>query len=535
VVLYTDVSSGPNSGGENDEGAYLSIFGKHFGSSGLGNAVKVYIGGAQVASYRYLGPSRGRPDIQQLTVQVGALANPTPGVPLPIKVTVNGVPSNTDQTFTVNPGHMLFVSRSGNDSTAIPGDITHPYRHVQNGSSGAFDVMRPGDTIVMRGTPLAAGASLSADPTPSSSAWTDTSNGYFLRFINRNGTAPTGAAGSGPLALIAYPNEDVYIYESYASGAKGAISGVDTSAYAGGRYVTVADLRIEAGGPSGVINQQIAAQHWRIVNNELTASTGRSDPYNLAGAITGNGPGSFWVGNHIHDIDSASPGEMHGIYIDGDGSYEVAYNLIESVADGNGFQVYVDGTNGSDAANNVHFHHNLVHGAAKYGLNIADGAAGGFLLYDNLVYDAAYGCLRFNTNTLSAAKVYNNTFFNCVTSGNSSYGVVNNDWNLPSNALDMQNNILYASGAYTGGSVGMSTGIGTLTHNLFYNGTDPTDWDAHPITANPQFLSTSTPDLHLSPSSPAIGAGSTTVSSTVTTDYDLKPRSSSIDIGAYQH
>jgi hypothetical protein len=535
-VLYTDVASGPNSGGENNEGAYLSIFGKNFGSSGLGSTVKVYVNGVEVNGYRYLGPSRGRPDVQEITVQVGALGSPAAGTPLPIKVVVNGVASNTDQTFTVNPGRMLFVSQSGNDATAVAGDINHPYRHVQNGSTGAFDVAKPGDTIVMRGTN--AGASLTSDPTAAGSAWTDQDSGYFLRFIYLNGTAPTGASGSGPISVIAYPDEDVYVYESYASGAKGAFSGVDTTSYTGGRYVTIADLRIESGGAAGVVNEQIDGQSWRVVNNEISATTGGSDPYNLAGGITGNGSNTFWVGNHVHDMDSASPGEMHGIYIDGDGSYQVAYNWIAGVPDGTGFQVYVDGTNGSTVANNVVFHHNMISSVAKYGINIADGSSSGFVYYDNVVYNAAYGCLRFNTVSLKAAKIYNNTFYSCSSHGG--YGVITNDWNLPSGALDMENNIFYASsgGSYAGGSVGMSGGIGTVTHNLFYNGNDGDSWDAHPISGNPLFLtlSVTAPDLHLQTGSPAIGAGSTTVAPVVTTDYDLKPRSSTaIDIGAYTH
>ncbi|NOY63572.1 MAG: hypothetical protein GXP10_10580, partial [Gammaproteobacteria bacterium] len=57
-VLYTDVVSGPNSGGENNNGAYLSIFGVNFGTpSGLGNTTKVYIGNQEVADYKYLGSS----------------------------------------------------------------------------------------------------------------------------------------------------------------------------------------------------------------------------------------------------------------------------------------------------------------------------------------------------------------------------------------------------------------------------------------------------------------------------------------------
>src|SRR6266404_4331312 len=147
LVLYTDLISGPNSGGENNKGAYLSIFGKNFGSSGLGTTVKVFIGGVEVDNYRYLGPSKGRADIQQLTVQVGALGNPAPGSALPIQVSVNGAASNTDQTFMVNPGRLLFVDNlKGSDSRAVIGDITHPFRHVQTSSlsQGAWGEAQPG-------------------------------------------------------------------------------------------------------------------------------------------------------------------------------------------------------------------------------------------------------------------------------------------------------------------------------------------------------------------------------------------------------
>src|SRR6185312_16439421 len=107
LVLYTDLVSGPNSGGENDKGAYLSIFGKHFGHSGLGTRTRVYIGGTEVAVYRYLGPSHGSPDIEQISVQIGKLGAPPLGVPLPIVVKVDGIPSNADSTFIVNPGRIL--------------------------------------------------------------------------------------------------------------------------------------------------------------------------------------------------------------------------------------------------------------------------------------------------------------------------------------------------------------------------------------------------------------------------------------------
>ncbi|QBB69319.1 hypothetical protein ELE36_02415 [Pseudolysobacter antarcticus] len=527
VVMYTDIASGPNSGGENNHGVYLSIFGKNFGSNGLGSLVKVKIGGVEVDNYRYLGPSKGRADIQQISVQIGALGNPTPGILLPVQVLVNGIGSNVDQSFIVNPGRLLFVDNvNGNDSTAIAGDITHPYRHVQmaDTTKAAYGAMLPGDIIVMRGT---------------GTAWTDAGNDtYFTKFIYKNGTAPSGITGSGPLTVMAYPNEDVFINVAGAT-RKGALSGIDTtSGIDGGLWITIADLRIESGGNAGAIAVQIDGDHWRIVNNELTAATATNTA--KAAGINGNGTNSFWVGNHIHDIAGGVAQENHGIYIDGDGSYEIAYNTIEHVSGGNGMQIYVNGGNGSDYGNNVNFHHNLVHDISKHGINIADGSQNNIKLWNNVVYNTTFASLRFNTNTLHGAKIYNNTLFNADTSGSSNYGAITNDWNLPSDALDMQNNIVWpANGmAYTDGSVGISAGIGTINKNLWFGGIGGYTFDTHPVTGNPLFVSASNADFHLQPLSAAIDVGSAAVSTLLSNDFDIvvpRPSGSLIDIGAHEY
>ena len=214
IVLYTDIVSGPNSGGENNKGAYLSIFGVNFGvPADLGTKTKVYINNVEVDNYRYLGASKGRADIQQITVQIGAIGNPTAGVALPVKVTAGGVNSNTDKTFMVNPGRILFVDNvSGNDATAAANDIAHPWRYVQTPSyGGAYGVAQPGDCIVMRGK---------------GTTWSDLgNNNSFLRFSTKGGGQPTGAAGTGPITVMAYPTETVRILNSTNYG----ISGIDRS------------------------------------------------------------------------------------------------------------------------------------------------------------------------------------------------------------------------------------------------------------------------------------------------------------------
>ncbi|HTP30402.1 MAG TPA: choice-of-anchor Q domain-containing protein [Anaeromyxobacteraceae bacterium] len=528
-VLYTDILSGPTTGGENGKGAYLSIFGMNFGATGLGSSVRVFVNDVEVDNYRYLGLPRGRPDIQQITVQVGALGNPAQGVALPIKVVVDGVASNVDHTFIPNPGRMLFVDNvSGDDATAVPGDVHHPYRHVglTGSTTSAFGAAQPGDIIVMRGT---------------GAPWVDLAynDSYFLRFKGKNGSAPAGSAGTGPFTLMAYPNEDVFIDLPPSTGAAGGIAGVDTTAYAGGQWISIADLRIEAGGDAGPIAVQIAGDHWRIVNTELTATTGL--PTAKAAGINGNGTNSYWVGNHIHAIYGSPVNlEEHGIYIDGDGSYEIAFNVIDDVKGGSGFQIYVNGGNGSDSCNSVSLHHNVIHGIAKHGINVADGSQNAIQVYDNLVFDVVQAGLRFNTNTLHGAKIWNNTFANTNTNGSSYQGAITNDWNLPADALDMENNIFSPTTSatpYSGGSVGLSAGVGRVTHNLYYGGAGAASFDSAPVSGDPRFATPGS-DFHLAPDSHAIDAGSTAVSSLVSTDYDVltvRPQGRGFDIGAYEH
>ena len=365
--------------------------------------------------------------------------------------------------------------------------------------------------------------------------------------------------------MIGYPGEDAFINCDGTPGTSinpsGCLSGLNGNNFPNaGKWIVIANLRIEGGGYDGPISQQIAGDNWRIVNNELTAYTGvtwpQADAYNAAhpgagvaasrmGGITGNGLNSFWVGNHIHHIygsDCAQLGtngkpspncagsEAHGIYIDGEGSYEVAYNNIHDIKSGKGFQTYATGSNSLDsnlAANNgdpvvanVNLHHNLIHDVLTFGINIADSSTTNWKVYNNVVYNAGDAALAFNTMTLVGCKIYNNTFL----------GVSVNNWGSLSNAVDVKNNIISAE-AFGSGNLN-----GTFSNNLWYGASSGSvSFGTNSKYGDPKFVSTS--DFHLQSSSSLIGAGSTAVLSLVNNDYDITTvRSSSKNpsIGAFE-
>jgi hypothetical protein len=311
-----------------------------------------------------------------------------------------------------------------------------------------------------------------------------------------------------------------------------AFSSFDHSAggpYTGGNWVTIADLHVEGDGTAGVIALQIESDHWRVVNNELSSpNTGGVTV--LAGGVNGDGTNMSVLGNSIHDI-TGSNGENHGVYMDGDGSYEIAYNVIYNVASGYGIQAYND-AGPSPTISHVHVHHNLVHDVTGKGcLNIADGSASDFEYWDNVCYNINLSCLRFNVSgTLSGAKIFNNTFYNCG-KGDAFDGAIDSDWALIATTdVTIVNNIVWAATGvpYTGGS-GNGFASGVFVNNLWYNATGAPTGSGN-VSANPGFVMAGS-DFHLGSGSPAAGVGSSSVSGLVTTNYDLAAWAG--DIGAY--
>jgi hypothetical protein len=543
VVLFTDVPSGPVSGGENNKGAYLSIFGRNFGSAGLGSTTTVTVGGAAVANYRYLGPAKvnARLGLQEIIVQVGALGGKPLGTAQPVVVSVGGKASNADISFTPNPGHILFVSLSGSDTSGALDDINHPYRTLQNASanSGAYAALHAGDQVVVRG-----------------GTWNDTLgiDGTWLRFGNdasKKGSAPSGVARTGWIHVTAYPGAEggsgpENVHYVTPAGGRGGIEGPWSDIRGvSGEYVAISNLHLEASATAASdaapINLQYSAGPWRIVNNELGPwpSTLAAPNNAKAGGISGEGLGVQILGNDIHDIacaqgQASNPLENHAIYIDDDGAYEIAWNVIERIPGGNGLQVFTNG-GFSTVTNNIAFHHNILDGIGKHGINLADGSGSNIRIWNNLVANVQFSGLRFNTTDLQGAKIWSNTFYNTSIKGAPNlYGVVSNDWNLPAGSVSFVDNIFYAAPhtTFLGGSVGFSGTEGSWASDLWFNGTDGVPAFATAAkTGDPKFVAAGS-DYRPGAGSAAIGTGSASVNSLVKDDLFGDPRGASFDIGA---
>jgi hypothetical protein len=554
-VQFTDALSGPLTGGENNQGAYLSIFGTNLGNaSGLGTTTKVFIGGVEVANYRYLGAAKvgAKLGLQQLTVQVGSLGLPL-GTAAPVKVVVNGKSSNTNNSFTPNPGKIWFVALDGSDAAA--GDIDHPKRHLQTDSNGGVAaVVQAGDHVVIRG-----------------GTWSDTGfdTAWFrFRYPQQEGSAPSGKAQTGWIHLTAYPGpilgnaiEDVH-YTTPAN-AKGGFQGAN-SAYFGttGDYISISNLHLDvnanATSDAAPINVQYSAGPWRVVNNEL--GPWPAAIHSLAAGVSGHGDGTTVLGNHIHDIACTGALENHGIYADsGASNWRIGFNWIHDITGGNLIQFFDNvGLAGTTMANfppnwpgftGMNVFNNWLENSGKYGLNLADGIVSG-QIWNNVVKGATYSGLRINTisKNMDLTVAFNTFYDNDRVQSGSGNGQVLNTWGNynPTGTIRIYDNILAAGpDTYKGSAYYVNTGSSDayldFKRNLYWD--DGYGWskfgrDAQALLADPKFRAPADGDLSLAVGSPAIDAGTQPLpTQSVLEDFTgtvARPAGAADDLGAFE-
>lgn len=546
VVVYTDIVAGPNVNGENNKGAYLSVFGRNFGSDI--SKVKVYVGSGEVARYIYLGASLGRPDIQQISVQLGPAV--TSGA---VRVVVNGVASNTDVTFTVRAGDFFFVSRTGSDSTGVPNDITRPYRtanYVMGLSSFAA-----GDFMVIRG----GNYDLSAG---------NAENIVYSRWLNlgvgSGSGVKSGTSEANSITIYGYPGENAVVdWGTITSTGLYGIRAIGSTSYYAMANLTF-NLR-DSGGAAVYLgfysDPNAYCNSCRIVNMKVTggmagASGGansfylhRADNFKLYGLNIGNqSPQAVPdLGSHmIYVSHFYTNGDLGWCYLH-DNKY--GRGALQLAGDPWGATPYSVATGTWGQNTNVRIHDSLFLNLPQEAI-LANLGSDEIFIYNNLIINANTKknpgfspiALRGGNANKGRYHLYNNTIYTDAESG----GIIQMGY-VPSQSWPQQvtlyNNIIYAMSPatkyyYFHGS-SMTLDKVTSDNNIWYGSSSaiPAFAGLNDFAADPQFAYTPQNNYRLLPASPAIGKGTTLTSSVVSSDYDLNRRylGAGYDIGAFQY
>ncbi|HEY6460356.1 MAG TPA: IPT/TIG domain-containing protein, partial [Polyangiaceae bacterium] len=264
-VFFTDLTSGPATGGQDGKGAFVTLYGNGFGASQ--GASTVTVGGGAVAGYPAWTNTK-------VTVQLGAAAQ-TGNVVVHVagKGDSNGVP------FTVRSGTIYFVSGTGKDANA--GTFASPWGTIPK----AKNSLAAGD-IAYVGT--SATDSVSQTTEDASSAY----GGALGMSVNDGTNAGTATM---PKALVVYPGATATIGDPV-NLAHGIIVPSITGTF---DYWTIAGFTLR--GLNEAIELEGSSQGWRIVGNDISCPNGSGESGCVTDGAVNSAPGLAFLGNDVHD------------------------------------------------------------------------------------------------------------------------------------------------------------------------------------------------------------------------------------------
>ena len=502
AIFYADLDSGPNTGGENNNGAIVTIYGSRFGAT-QGSSM-VTVGGGGVAAYKLWSDSK-------VAFALGSAAQTGN-----IVINVGGQASN-GVSFTVRAGNIYCVSTSGNDSNsgAFPSSCWAGIRK-------AVATIAAGDiAYILNGVNI-------------------------IGLDNYNSTLWLGDSGSGtaasPKALVGYPGAAVTV----GSPTDQSIGIRGSNFHSPNDYWVIAGLSVrghdsayDTGGVNG----------WKVVANDMACPNGAGQTACFHSDTTIN---MKFYGNYVHDVGTTAGSidkYYHAVYFTTNSNHiDVGWNTIvpnnvKSTTSGGCRALQFYSTGGNDQFD-LHVHDNVIHDAICDGINFAtvNADSGTVEAYNNVVYhvgtgpdpgdgSANYSCINIasSASRTNAVQIYNNTLYDCGSRGTADSGAV-----APSVKTVMTNNLVSQLTAESflnpnvgGGSLGGS-------NNLWYGaGAAPSQTTAN-LTTNPLFVSLAVLDLHLQATSPAIDAGKTLALSTDIGGIK-RPQGAGFDIGAYEY
>jgi len=386
VIFYTDVTNGPGTGGENNQGCYLSIFGKNFGASQGSSSVT--IGGGEAAAYKFWSDTR-------VSIQIGSNAATGSIVLTTSAGTVTG-----PDAFTVRSGNIYFVSYNGSDTTGN-GSFSSPYRTPNKvfgslpagvGSAGDFLYIRGGTYDLDAGTERL-----------QQNSWLNASI--------------SGSSGNH-CVFSAYPGETVTIkLDSSSYYAWSQTTGTDLVS-----YWVVADFHTDITSSTGmpwrfgwVSDDTRKVSYFRVINLDIQG--GGNSETDATPFETGRMAESKLLGIRVHDSARTGPSNTPFISMGGEEitDTEIGWCTIEDCTFGSAaLQIQCDGT-GKDI-DNITIHDCIIHDvpdqAILTGSNTKD-----ITFYNNIIYNTNLSLTADNAviscrgNGGSNPAFYNNTIY----------------------------------------------------------------------------------------------------------------------------
>jgi hypothetical protein len=528
-IFFSDLESGPKTGGQNNKGAWVTLWGKNFGATQGTSTVTV--GGGAADNYPLWSDGK-------IIFQLGAAAATGS-----IVVNVPGVGSSNGLPFTVRAGNIFFVAPTGNDANT--GSFTAPWKTILK----AKNTIAAGDTAYIE------------------DGVAQTSEDDFTAYISmdNNGSSNSGTA-TAPKALVAYPNATVTV------GVAGGLHyGIRTpNIGANEDYWVISQLHIIGGTQA----MDLGGVGWRIIGNEMQCP-GADDQVGCF--EMSEGTQTKFYGNEVHNagINPTSSKFYHAVYFSTDSNHiDVGWNHIHDNFTCRALQFHssplctpacgVTDTTGFNQFD-LHVHDNLIHGDNCNGINFAtvDPSKGPVEAYNNVIYNvgrmdplqlgAAFSCIYVAgiTNNgvagTGTVEVFNNTLSDCAANNSANaqgsrgaFGVGGGPATL---IMRLRNNIAYQlpGEIFVDGSLAQITG----DHNLWFGiGSGPAQ-TVNNLNVDPLFTNRSLGDYHLTSTSPAKDAGLTVLPNnsfapnpgpTIGNDKDgvLRPQGTAFDLGAYE-
>ena len=509
-----------------------------------------------------------------------------PGVvPNPATVTVTAV-SQADATksaaaqvtITAVAGIAFYVSTTGSDSN--PGTLSSPWRTIQR----AANSVQAGDIVYVRGGVFNESVNISVSGSAIAGPITFQSYPGETAIVDGTGLVPPTSSTQGLINItnqsyISIQGFEIRNYQTSSASAIPAgiwVSGSGSNIQILNNVVHNIVTTSEASGNAfGIAVYGTAApaslDSVTISGNQVyNLKTGQSESVNVDGNVT-----NFVITNNsIHDNDNIGIDVIGFEGVSPDPSYDYArngtvagntvYNIsaINNPGEGNQYDangIYVDG------GSQVVIERNLIH-HVDIGIEMASehrGHVTSFVIArNNLVYSAnsigiTIGGYASNVGGTDHCTIVNNTLFQNDTK-NTGSGEFQIQYYATNNVF--KNNIVYASsqGLFINNYTNSEPDPADVDYNLYYsllnssmasfiwNSTphsgfstfqSATGKDSHSQYMDPQFLSLTTPNLQIQPTSPGVNAGinlGPTVVGILDVAANPRVQGSNIDIGAYE-